>query len=168
MCGLHHDGGHCGLDAVEEAGDQRHLAESDIHPRQDNQNQQRGQHEQHTGHNAAPSPMHQPADIRSQLLRLGARKHHAVIECMQEAPFGDPAPVLDQLLMHDRNLPGWTTKADETHLQPEGECLPKINGLRRGCSDGVRLRSGWGHVVGVPVSKLASKPSKTIEAAASN
>jgi hypothetical protein len=42
---------------------------------------------------------------------------------MQEAMFGDPAPALDQFLVHDRDLPGRTAEADEAELEPEAQGL---------------------------------------------
>src|SRR5271169_6402130 len=75
--------------------------------------------------------MHEPADIGGQLLRFRARKHHAVVERVQKAPLRDPAAALDQLLVHDRNLAGWTAKADETELEPEAQRLAKIDRARR-------------------------------------
>ncbi|HNH24298.1 MAG TPA: hypothetical protein PK261_04835, partial [Accumulibacter sp.] len=47
---------------------------------------------------------------------------------MQKSSLGNPAPIFDQFLMHDGNLSGWTTKTDETQLEPEGKSLPKTNG----------------------------------------
>lgn len=46
-----------------------------------------------------------------------------------ENGLGNPAPVLDQFLMHDRNLSGRTAKADKTQLHPEPERLLQGTGL---------------------------------------
>ena len=43
---------------------------------------------------------------------------------MEEAPLGDPAPPLDQLVVHDRDLAGRTAEADAAELEPEPERLP--------------------------------------------
>ena len=68
------------------------------------------------GQQPARGPMHQPADIGRELLRLGAGQQHAVVQGMQEALLGDPVLALDQIGMHERNLARWTAKADETQL----------------------------------------------------
>jgi hypothetical protein len=65
--------------------------------------------------------MHHPADVDRELGGLGARQHHAVIERMQEAALGYPALTLDQVLVHDRDLPGRSAEADETQLEPVAE-----------------------------------------------
>jgi len=124
---LHDDGGDRRLDAVEQSGHQRHVAEGDVHPGQRDQDEQRRQHEQRAGNDAAPASMHQPADIGRELLRLRARQHHAVVQRVQEAALGNPAPVLDQFLMHDRNLAGRSAKTDETQLEPEHEGFAEWN-----------------------------------------
>ena len=72
---------------------------------------------------AAPGAVHQPADVGGQLLRLRPRQQHAVVERVQVAVFRDPAPALDQLLMHHRDLPGRAAEADETQLEPILESL---------------------------------------------
>ncbi len=118
---LHHDGGDRRLDAVEQPGHQWHVAKGDVEPGQRDQDEQRRQNEQCPGDDAAPAAMHQPADVGGELLRLGAGQHHAVVQRVQEAAFGNPAPVIDQLLMHDRNLAGRTAEADEAELEPEQE-----------------------------------------------
>ena len=58
------------------------------------------------GDDAAPRAVHQPADVDGELLRLGAGQQHAVVERVQEALLAEPAPALDQLAVHDRDLPG--------------------------------------------------------------
>ncbi len=65
--------------------------------------------------------MHEPADVRGQLLRLRARQHHAEIQRMQEALFRDPALSFDEFLMHERNLARRTAEAHEAEPQPVQE-----------------------------------------------
>jgi hypothetical protein len=115
------------LDAVEQPGHQWRLAEGDIDPGQGDQDEQRGQHEQHTGDDATPGTVHQPADVGRQLLGFRPGQHHAVVEGVQEAPLGNPATLLDQFLMHHRNLPGRPAKAHEAELEPEQEGLPELS-----------------------------------------
>ena len=164
---LQHDGRHRRLDAIKQARHQRHIAKGDIHPRQHDENQQRGQHKQRAGHHAAPGAMHEPANIGGELLRLGAGQHHAVIERMQKAPLGEPATALDQLLVHDRDLPGRPAKADETKLKPEQQRLAKAD--RRGRRVvGIDSARGRVHAGFAPLSKLVSKASNTPPATASS
>jgi hypothetical protein len=42
---------------------------------------------------------------------------------MQKAPLRNPAPALDQFLMHDGNLASGAPETDESELQPESDCL---------------------------------------------
>ena len=69
-----HDGGHSRLDAVEDAGYHRQVAERHVDPRQHDQDQQRRQHEQRRQRRCRPrSAVHQPANVGRELLRLRAR-----------------------------------------------------------------------------------------------
>ena len=52
-----------------------------------------------------PSLM-EPTDIGRKLLRLRSRQQHAVVQRVQESPLADPAPALDELGVHHRDLPG--------------------------------------------------------------
>ena len=120
---VQHDGRHRRLDAVEQSRHQRHVAKSDVDPAQSDEDEQRGQHEERARHDAAPGAVHQPADVRGQLLGLRPGQQHAVVQRMQEALLADPAPLLDQLAVHDGNLPGRPSKADEAQLEPEAQRL---------------------------------------------
>jgi len=113
----------CRLDAVEYAGNCRQAAKRGINTRQQDQECQRGQHEQCAGDHAAPGFVHYPADVDRKLGGLGAGQHHAVIECMQKAALGYRALTLDQVLAHDRDLPGCATEADEPEFEPVAERL---------------------------------------------
>ncbi len=120
---MYHQRGHRGLDAVEEAGHDRHIAEGHVDPRQRNQDEQRRQHEQSAGDDATPRTVHEPADVGSQLLGLRPWQHHAVVQRMEETVLRDPAAPLDQFLMHEGDLSRRTTEADETEPQPVAECV---------------------------------------------
>ncbi len=127
MGGLHDDRGDGGLDPIEQARHQRHFAIGNIEPGQQDQDEQGGQYKQHTGDDAAPGAVQQPADIGGQLLRLRPRQQHAVIERMEKASLGNPAAALHQLLVHDGNLAGRAAKADEAQLEPEPEGLQQAD-----------------------------------------
>ena len=116
------------LDAVEDARDERHVAVRKVDPRERDQDEYRGQHEQGARDDAAPYAVHHPADIGRELRRFRTGQHHAVVERVQEAVFGDPAPAFHQFRMHDRDLAGRPAEADEAELEPEAECLGEGNG----------------------------------------
>jgi hypothetical protein len=40
---------------------------------------------------------------------------------MQESLLAQPATALDQLAVHDTDLPGWASEGDEAQLQPEAK-----------------------------------------------
>jgi len=113
-----HDGGNGRLDAVQQPGHRRHLPESHVAPTQRNQQQQRRQHEQAAGYQPTGGAVHQPADVGGQLLCFRTWQHHAVIQRVQKALLGNPAPLFDQFAVHQRNLPGRAAKADAAQLQP--------------------------------------------------
>ena len=133
IAGKQHDGDHRGLDAVEHARHGGHATVSHVYPRQRQQDEKRGQHKQAARDDAAPGPVHQPADVGGELLRLRPRQHHAVVERVQKAPLGDPAHALDQVLMHDRDLPRRSAEADETQFQPIPESLSQRDRFRGLC-----------------------------------
>jgi len=137
------DGGHRRLDAVEDAGHRRHVAEGQVDPGQARQHEHRGQHEQRAGDDAAPGAVHQPADVDGELGRLGPGQQHAVVEGVQEAPLGDPAAALHQLLVHHGDLTGRAAEADEAELQPVAEGFAERNGEGRGVGsvDGVHANT---------------------------
>ena len=70
------------------------------------------------GDDAARGPVQQPADIGGELLRLGAGQQHAVVERVQEPVLADPALLLDQDAVHDRDLPGRAAEGERGDAQP--------------------------------------------------
>ena len=154
-------------DAMEQAGNDGHIAPGDIDPGQSDEDKQRRQDKQASRDDSAPSPMQQPSDIGCELLRLRPGQQHAVVEGMQESSFTDPASAFHQLGVHDGDLPCRAAKTDEPQLQPEPERLPEADrlGSLEHLVDG--LASGRGSVLDLRVhalpssSKLARSPSKT-------
>src|SRR5215475_5781398 len=67
--------------------------------------------------------MHQPADVNGELLRLRTGQQHAVVERVQESLLTQPAPPLDQLTVHDRDLSRRAAEGDEPQLDPEAKRL---------------------------------------------
>src|SRR5437899_9818046 len=85
--------------------------------------------------------MHAPRDVDGQLGRLRTRQEHGEIEGAQEEWLGDPALLVDELAVHDRDLPGRTAEVDEAKLEPETERLGETDAL----PPIFRARSGWLH-----------------------
>ena len=130
MCCLHHDGCHCRFDAIEQTSHPCDFTVGNVNPRQSDQHEQRRQHKQNTGHNAAPCFVHQPANVGGQLLGFWSGQYHAVIECMKKTFFRKPTPAHHQLFVHDGNLASRPTKADEAQLEPKNKGLPKTHFFR--------------------------------------
>jgi hypothetical protein len=80
-------------------------------------------YKQRARHDAAPRSVQQPPDVDGELLRLRAWQQHAKVQRVQKARLANPAALLYQLGLHDRDLPRGTAEADESELQPEAERL---------------------------------------------
>ena len=104
--GLEHDREHGGLEAEEQGRDDADLAEQGVDDAERHDGDDAGQDEQHAGDDAAERAVHEPADVGGELLRLGARQEHAVVQRVQEAVLADPALLLDEDAVHDRDLAG--------------------------------------------------------------
>src|SRR5262245_29041282 len=109
--GFDHDRENGSLEAEEQRDDDRDIAPGGVHVAQRHDGNDAGNDKKPAGDDAAEGAMHQPADIGRELLRLGARQQHAIVERMQEPLFRDPTLLLDQNAMHDRDLSGGTAEA---------------------------------------------------------
>ena len=94
------------------------------------------------GHDAAGRAVHQPADVGGELLRLRARQEHAVVEGMQKPALGDPALLLDQDAVHDRDLTGRAAETERGDPQPDPKGLRKRNAVLGFDPCGLRCRGG--------------------------
>ena len=81
--------------------------------------------------------MKKPADIHGQLLGLRTGQEHTVIESIQEPLGAHPFSPFHQFLLHDGDLTGRASEADEAELQPEAQGLREG---RMGRVDGVFFR----------------------------
>ena len=90
-----------------------------------------GQHEERPGDQPADRSVQEPADVDGQLLRLGPGKEHAVVEGVQEPPFPDPAQLVDQRAVHDRDLAGRAAERLERNPEPCPQRRSKGNQIRR-------------------------------------
>ena len=101
---LEHDCEHCGSQTEQQAVDQRYVAEQKVEYRKAGYDGCARQHEQQPGHEPAPDTMQQPAGIGRQLHSLGSGQQHAVVERMQEPWLVEPALLVDEDLVHQRDL----------------------------------------------------------------
>ena len=60
-------------------------------------------------------PVQAPADVGCQLLRLGPGEKMAEIQGVEKIRLGNPLAIIDQILVHQRNLPCRTTKVDQAN-----------------------------------------------------
>jgi hypothetical protein len=67
--------------------------------------------------------MHKPANVGSQLLSFRAGEEHRIVERVQEPVLGEPTPSLDEFLVHDTDLSGRASEADESQLEPKPKRL---------------------------------------------
>src|SRR6266511_3622394 len=116
---LEHDGHDDRLHSVQQAPNDGYIRVRDGQPAQQQQHEYRRQDEQRAGHDAARYAVHAPGDVDSELRRLRPWQQHREVQGTQEHSLWDPALLLDELAVHDRNLTGWATEIDEAELQPE-------------------------------------------------
>ena len=134
---LDDDRQHRGLEAEEQRRDDRNIAPARVYVAQRHDGDDAGQDEQPACHDAAERAVHQPADVGSQLLRLGPRQQHAIVKRMQEPLFRDPALLLDQDAMHHRDLAGGAAEAQRRDPHPRPERLAQAHAMR---GLGLRMR----------------------------
>ena len=127
---LDDDRQHGGLEAEEQRRDDRNVAPARVDVAERHDGDDAGQDEQPARHDAAERAMHQPADIGGELLRLGARQQHAVVERVQKPLLGDPALLLDQDAVHHRDLPGGAAEAQRRDAHPGPERLAQADAMR--------------------------------------
>ena len=128
---LQHDREHGGLEPEEQRDDHRHVAPGGIDVAQRHDGDDAGHDEQAAGHDAAERAVHQPADIGRELLRLRARQQHAVVERVQEPALRNPALLLDQDAVHDRDLAGRAAEAQHRDAQPDPKRLAQRHAVSR-------------------------------------
>jgi hypothetical protein len=64
-----------------------------------------------------------PANIGRKLHGLGPGQQHAEIERVQEAVLGDPALLVDEDAMHQRDLAGRAAERQHADFRPDGQGL---------------------------------------------
>ena len=112
---LHHDPQHRRLDPEEQRRKPPQPRCHDIEQRQAEHDDRAGNDKQQSCRQPAPDPVQPPTDPRRQLLRLGPGQQVAEIECAQKRPLIDPFALVDQLMLHQRDLPGGAAEAEEAN-----------------------------------------------------
>ena len=125
------------LDPGEEPVDDRDVPELGVPDREGEHGDEAGKHEEPACEGAAAHPVHQPAQIGGELLRLRAGQDHAVVERVQKSRFADPASFVDDFAVHDGDLACRATKAVQT------DPCPDLRGVRQRDAAGCR-----GHTTG--------------------
>ena len=116
---LQHERDDGGLEAHQHASHRGQLAMRGVDPGQHEQQHDRRQHEGQPGDQAATHTVQLPADVDGELHRLGTGQQHAEVERPRELRLVHPAAALDQLAMHDCDLPGGAAEGDQPELDPE-------------------------------------------------
>ena len=111
------------LQAEERGRDQRHVAMQRVDEGQAQQQGHRRQDEAEPRDDAARNAVQAPAEPDRELQRLGARQQDAEIERIQVGALVDPAPLLDEFAMHDRDLRDRPAERDEPEPEPVAERL---------------------------------------------
>ena len=106
--------------AEQQPGDPCHGAINRVQDGQSKHRKEPGNDEQDTGDKTSRHAVHQPTDVRRQLLRLWTGQHHAVVQGVKEPALADPSTSLDKFPMHDGDLPCRTTERVDTDERPYG------------------------------------------------
>jgi hypothetical protein len=128
---VQHDRQHRSLQPEKRGGDDRHLAERGVDQAQRHDGDDAGDDEQPAGDDRARPAMHQPADIGSELLRLGTGQQHAVAQRVEEPGLADPVLFVDDDAVHHRDLSGWAAEGQRGDAQPDAQRFAERDAMRR-------------------------------------
>ncbi len=117
----------------EDGGDQGDMRRQRIEDGERQHDQRARHHEQETADQAAERPVHPPADPGRELLRLGTGQQMAEIERAQEAALVDPLALVDQLAVHERDLPGRPAEAQAADAREHADEFGQGYGRRSDC-----------------------------------
>ena len=101
-----HDGNHQRARHLENRTYHIGIGPRHVQRRQSHHDHRARQDEEPPSHQSAPEAMHPPADVRGELLRLGARDHLAERQRVKELLLRDPPPPIHDLVMHQGDLTG--------------------------------------------------------------
>ena len=146
---LHHDRDHRRRQTGEQPDDQVGVTGGQVQDRQPQQREHAGEHEQDAGHEPAEGAVEQPAGVDGELLGLRAGQQHAVVQGVQEPALTDPALLVDQLVLHHRDLAGRTAEGLQRDREPRPGRLPQRDHV---AGAGLGLGVRWSaHAGSVPV-----------------
>jgi len=122
---FNHDREHRRLHAVEDGVDQREVGVVHVEDTQGQHHECAGQDEEEACGEASLHAVHQPADVGCQLLRFGAGQEHAVVQRVEESRIADPLPLINQKLVHQRDLSRRAAEIYAAEIGPESNGLGK-------------------------------------------
>ena len=128
---LDHDGKHRGFQAEEQGLDEADVAVHRVDVAETHDGDDAGHDEKHASHDAAGCPVQQPADIGRKLLRFGSRQQHAIVERMQETRVRNPALLVHQDAVHDRDLPGRPAETQKRDASPDFDGVAQGDAVTR-------------------------------------
>ena len=112
---LDDDGEHGRLEAEEQPGDNADIAPDHVNPAERHQRDHAGHHEQSARDQSRRACGASASRYRSRAAAPRARVTDAIVQRVQEPRLRDPALLLDQDAVHDRDLAGRAAKAQERH-----------------------------------------------------
>ena len=124
-----------------------------VEPAQAEEEKDRGQDEPKSGRDPSPGTVEPPPEVGGELLGLGPGQEHAEIQRVEKMGVADPAIFLDQLPVHDRDLPGRAAETDESQLDPESQGLRK-GGMAR------HLRRWAALIAEVVIHRASAEPGQ--------
>ena len=145
---------HCRLDAEEEGRNQRHLAESGIDHRQNEDDERAGQHKERAGGEPTAPAMQRPAGIGGKLHRFRPRQQHAEIERRQIALSRS------SISSHRRARDASARSGRPARQRTGGRSSPRSRGPRRrsvDCRSTHRMPGSGLRLVGRPIMRLLGR-----------
>ncbi len=135
---LYHDGQDRCLEPVEECFDYRDILILGVQDAEDEDRYEAGKHEERAGDQPPADAVEKPSDVDGELLRLGAREQHAVVERVEETTLADPPLFVHQDALHDCDLAGGTPEAEGRDPRPYADGIGERDALRRLGARGIR------------------------------
>ena len=114
-------------DSGEHGGDDRGVAGAHVQGGQHQQGDHTRQHEQDPGDQPTDHPVEQPSDVDRQLLRLGPRQQGAEGQGMEKALLADPTLLVDQSVLHHRDLTSGAAEGLQRDREPGTSGLTQRN-----------------------------------------
>ena len=97
--------------------------------------------EQDPGDEAAGGALEEPPEVDGELLCLRAGQQHAVVEGVEEATFAEPAAIIHELAVHDRDLASRAAEGLQRDPEPGPYRLAKWDDVIGGGDGAIRHRT---------------------------